>query len=91
MLGPVLFFIYIDNLPECVSCRIRMYADYTNCFSKIDCLADVDVFQQNIDKLMSWSLTYSSVSVHQSVIVFTCTFFCLYLTYIHCLTFSNVN
>ena len=32
-----------------------MYADYTKCFSAINCLAYVDAFQQNIDKLMSWS------------------------------------
>ena len=32
-----------------------MYADDTKCFSRINCLADVDAFQQNIDKLMSWS------------------------------------
>ena len=32
-----------------------MYTDDTKCFSTIDCLADVDAFQQNIDRLMSWS------------------------------------
>ena len=53
VLGPVLFLIYINDLPKCVSYRIRMYADDTKCFSTINCLADA--FQQNIDKLMSWS------------------------------------
>ena len=32
-----------------------MYADDTGCFSRINCLADADAFQQNIGKLMSWS------------------------------------
>ena len=55
VLGPVLFLIYINDLPKCVSCRIRMYADDTKCFLTINCQADVDAFQQNIDKLLSWS------------------------------------
>ena len=53
VLGPVLVLIYINDLPKCVSCRIRMYADDTECFSRIDCLEDVNAIQQNIDKLMS--------------------------------------
>ena len=32
-----------------------MFADDTKCFSRINCLADVDALQQNIDKPMSWS------------------------------------
>ena len=55
VLGPILFLIHINDLPKCVSCRIRMHADDTKCFSRLNCLADVDVFQQNIDKLISWS------------------------------------
>ena len=31
------------------------FVQMTKCFSRINCLADVDAFQQNINKLMSWS------------------------------------
>ena len=55
VLGPVIFLIYINGLPKCVSCRIRIYADDTKCFLTINSLADVDAFQQNIDNVMSWS------------------------------------
>ena len=55
MLGLGLFLIYINDLPKCVSCRKRMYADDTKRFSRINCLEDVDAFQQNINKLMLWS------------------------------------
>ena len=58
VLGPVLFLIYINDLPKCVSCWIRMYADVSKCFSRINCLADVDAFQLNIDELMLWSCNW---------------------------------
>ena len=48
-------YVPVGLMPKCVSCRIRMHADDTKCFSLLDCLADVDAFQQNIDKLVSWS------------------------------------
>ena len=35
VLSPVLFLIYINDLPKCVSCRIRMYADDTKCVLRI--------------------------------------------------------
>ena len=41
-----------------------MHAYDTNCSSRIDCLADVVAFQQNIDKLMSrpcdWQLCFNA-------------------------------
>ena len=51
---PCPFLDYINDLSECGSCRIRMHADDTKCFSRINCLACVDDFHQNIIKLMSW-------------------------------------
>ena len=35
-----------------------MHADDTKRFSRINCLEDVDTFQQNINKLMSWSCNW---------------------------------
>ena len=41
-----------------------MYADDNKCFSRMNCLADVDAFQQNINKLMSqscgWQLCFNA-------------------------------
>ena len=62
VLDPVLFLIYINDLPKFASCRIRMYADDTKCSSRIICLDDA--FQQNINKLMSrpcdWQLSFNA-------------------------------
>ena len=55
VLGSALFLICVNDLPKCVSYRIKMYADDAKCFSRINCLADVDALQQNIDKPMPWS------------------------------------
>ena len=56
--GPVIFLICVTDLPKCASCRIKMHAVDTKCFSSINCLTDVDAFQQNVDKLMSWSCVW---------------------------------
>ena len=32
ILGPTLFLLYINDLPNDVICNIAIYADYTTCF-----------------------------------------------------------
>ena len=58
MLRPVLFLVYANRLPKCVSCRIKMFLDDTSFFLRINCLTDIDVSQQNIDQIKScdWQL-----------------------------------
>ena len=40
VLSPVLYLIYIIDIPKCTLYRIRMFGDNTMCFSGINCLAD---------------------------------------------------
>ena len=41
VLGPVLFLLYINDLPDDVICDIVIYADYTTLYSKYDQASDL--------------------------------------------------
>ena len=56
VLGPLLFLLYINDLPECLSCPSRIYADDSKLFGLYKkgetCK---DFLQLNIDELVDWS------------------------------------
>ena len=41
ILGPTLFQLYINDLPDDVICNIAIYADYTTLYSKCDQASDL--------------------------------------------------
>ena len=55
VLGPVLFVLYINDLPESVLNDVLLFADDTKIFSQINNLEDVEKLQSDIDKLQEWS------------------------------------
>ena len=55
VLGPVLFFIFIYDLPNCPDCSCAWFADDTLVYQEIDSLNDCRRLQQNLDLLSAWS------------------------------------
>ena len=55
VLAPLLFLIYINDLPLHVSNKVRLYADDVILYSHIHSVNDCHNLQQDLDKLTEWS------------------------------------
>jgi retron-type reverse transcriptase len=55
VLGPILFVIYINDLPEAVESAAYLFADDTKIFRVINSLDDQHILQNDLVKLENWS------------------------------------
>lgn len=55
MLGPTLFLIYINDLPDTITFNISLYADDTLLYQEVKTQQDEAEFQSNIDAVQAWS------------------------------------
>ena len=55
VLGPILFVLYVNDLPDCTSSDIYLFADDTKIFRSITCDSDSELLQHDLDELQSWS------------------------------------
>ena len=51
VLGPLLFNIYINDLPNNIDSEILLYADDTKIFRAITSLEDTEILQQDLNKI----------------------------------------
>ena len=55
-LGPVLFLLYVNDLPDSVTTsKVAMFADDTKLFSAIKCQSDAVLLQNDLRHLEHWS------------------------------------
>ncbi len=58
VLGPVLFLLYINDLPNALSSNVRLFADDSIVYREIATQADCDTLQQDLNKLTEWEKTW---------------------------------
>ena len=54
VLRPILFLVFINDLPECVSSCTRLFADDCVLYREINSAADCDILQQDLAHLEEW-------------------------------------
>ena len=58
VLGPLLFIIFINDLPEAVKCGVKLYADDTKIYYIVNSIINSEELQQEINQLYEWSVIW---------------------------------
>ena len=73
VLGPVLFLIFINDLPTGLESKCRLFADDCIIYNTIKTKKDQDVLQRDLDRLARWELDWGMEFHPQKCNVLTCT------------------
>ena len=58
VLGPILFLAYINDLPEQVQSKVRLFADDKAMYQAISSLSDANILQDDLSKLEQWEKSW---------------------------------
>ena len=58
VLGPILFLIYINDLPDKTKSKVRLFADDTAIYLAVSSLEDAHILQRDLDRLHQWELQW---------------------------------
>ena len=55
VLGPILFIIFINDLPDNIKSSLKIFADDTKLFKAVADIQDKNELQQDLNSLAKWS------------------------------------
>ena len=55
VLGPVLFIIFVNDLPDAVQCSVKLFADDTKLYRSMRLAQDTQLLQRDLDAIVGWS------------------------------------
>ena len=55
ILGPLLFLIFVQDLPDWIKSSIKMFANDTKIWAKIAVWEDANSLQEDLNRLVQWS------------------------------------
>ena len=58
VLGPLLFLVFINDLPDTVRSNIQLFADDALLYRSIHSSKDVDILQNDLNQLQLWESTW---------------------------------
>ena len=61
ILGPLLFVLFINDLPESVLSSLKLYADDAKCYRRITSIEDCLALQNDLISLSEWSRRWKLV------------------------------
>ena len=60
VLGPILFVIFINDLPDEVMCTAKIFADDTKLFHCINSQEDRVLLQDDLNQLVEWQMSFNA-------------------------------